>query len=61
VKPNSVIIRTLDIGGDKFRSEDTTPPEVNPFLGSRDPLLSRECRHLRGQLRAILRASAEGT
>lgn len=61
VKPNSVIIRTLDIGGDKFRSEDTTPQEVNPFLGFR---AIRFCLAnvdiFEAQLRAILRASAEG-
>ena len=61
VKPNSVIIRTLDLGGDKFRSEDTTPPEVNPFLGFR---AIRFCLAnvdiFEAQLRAILRASAEG-
>ena len=61
VKPNSVIIRTLDIGGDKFRSEDTTPPEDNPFLGFR---AIRFCLAnvdiFEAQLRAILRASAEG-
>lgn len=61
VKPNSVIIRTLDIGGDKFRSEDSTPQEVNPFLGFR---AIRFCLAnpdiFEAQLRAILRASAEG-
>ncbi|MGA2604021.1 MAG: phosphoenolpyruvate--protein phosphotransferase [Verrucomicrobiia bacterium] len=61
VKPHSVIIRTLDIGGDKFRSEDTTPVEVNPFLGFR---AIRFCLAnvdiFEAQLRAILRASAEG-
>ena len=61
VKPNSVIIRTLDIGGDKFRSEDMTPQEVNPFLGFR---AIRFCLAnvdvFEAQLRAILRASAEG-
>jgi len=60
-KPHSVIIRTLDIGGDKFRNEDTTPPEVNPFLGFR---AIRFCLAnvdvFEPQLRAILRASAEG-
>jgi phosphoenolpyruvate-protein phosphotransferase (PTS system enzyme I) len=60
-KPHSVIIRTLDIGGDKFRNEDTTPPEVNPFLGFR---AIRFCLAnvdiFEAQLRAILRASAEG-
>ncbi len=61
VKPHSVIIRTLDIGGDKFRSEDTSPQEVNPFLGFR---AIRFCLAnvdiFKAQLRAILRASAEG-
>jgi phosphotransferase system enzyme I (PtsI) len=61
VKPHAVIIRTLDIGGDKFRSEDETPPEVNPFLGFR---AIRFCLAnvdiFEAQLRAILRASAEG-
>ena len=61
VKPNSLIIRTLDIGGDKFRTEDSTPQEVNPFLGFR---AIRFCLAnvdvFEAQLRAILRASAEG-
>jgi len=60
-RPHSVIIRTLDIGGDKFHSEEATPPEVNPFLGFR---AIRFClAHpdvFMTQLRAILRASAEG-
>jgi phosphotransferase system enzyme I (PtsI) len=61
VKPHSVIIRTLDLGGDKFHSEEATPPEMNPFLGFR---AIRFClAHVdvfATQLRAILRASAEG-
>jgi phosphotransferase system enzyme I (PtsI) len=61
VRPHAVIIRTLDIGGDKFRSEDTSPQEVNPFLGFR---AIRFCLAnvdiFEAQLRAILRASAEG-
>ncbi len=61
VKPYSVIIRTLDIGGDKFHSQDMTPPEINPFLGFR---AIRFCLAnvdiFEAQLRAILRASAEG-
>jgi phosphoenolpyruvate-protein phosphotransferase (PTS system enzyme I) len=60
VKPHSVIIRTLDIGGDKFRKEDNSE-EVNPFLGFR---AIRFClahpEVFTPQLRAILRASAEG-
>ena len=61
VKPHSVIIRTLDLGGDKFHSEEATPPEMNPFLGFR---AIRFCLAnvdvFSTQLRAILRASAEG-
>jgi phosphotransferase system enzyme I (PtsI) len=61
VKPHSVIIRTLDLGGDKFHSEETTPSEINPFLGFR---AIRFCLAnpdvFVPQLRAILRASAEG-
>ncbi len=61
VKPHSVIIRTLDIGGDKILGEDTVPPESNPFLGFRG---IRFClAHMdifQAQLRAILRASVEG-
>jgi phosphotransferase system enzyme I (PtsI) len=61
VKPHSVIIRTLDLGGDKFHSEEITPAEINPFLGFR---AIRFCLAnpdiFTVQLRAILRASAEG-
>ncbi len=60
-KPHSVIIRTLDIGGDKFRNEDMTPPEVNPFLGFRGiRFCLANLEIFEAQLRAILRASAEG-
>jgi phosphotransferase system enzyme I (PtsI) len=61
LKPNPVVIRTLDLGGDKFASHLQLAQEVNPFLGWRairfclqQPVLFRI------QLRAILRASAEG-
>jgi phosphotransferase system enzyme I (PtsI) len=61
VKPDAVIIRTLDIGGDKFIPHLPMPQEVNPFLGWR---AIRFCLHqqeiFRTQLRAILRASADG-
>ncbi len=61
LKPNSVIIRTLDIGGDKFASHLQLAQEMNPFLGWR---AIRFClaqpEIFRHQLRAILRASAEG-
>lgn len=56
-----VIIRTVDLGGDKFVSRFRLPQEVNPFLGWRG---IRLCLHNRKffkvQLRAILRASAYG-
>ncbi|OGV82144.1 MAG: phosphoenolpyruvate--protein phosphotransferase [Lentisphaerae bacterium RIFOXYA12_64_32] len=59
--PQSVIIRTLDIGGDKFLSHLDTPEELNPFLGMRAIrfCLSRPDIFM-SQLRAILRASAFG-
>jgi phosphotransferase system enzyme I (PtsI) len=61
IYPNSVIIRTLDIGGDKFVSHLNLPSELNPFLGVRAIrfCLSRPDIFL-CQLRAILRASAFG-
>jgi phosphoenolpyruvate-protein phosphotransferase (PTS system enzyme I) len=61
LKPNPVIIRTLDLGGDKFASHLHLAAEMNPFLGWR---AIRFClaqpEMFRAQLRAILRASAEG-
>jgi|YNPNPStandDraft_1061719.scaffolds.fasta_scaffold29242_2 phosphotransferase system enzyme I (PtsI) len=61
LKPSPVIIRTLDLGGDKFASHINLPNEVNPFLGWR---AIRLCLHqidiFKTQLRAILRASTEG-
>ncbi len=59
--PETVIIRTMDIGGDKFLSSIKTPPELNPFMGWR---AIRFClaqpEVFLTQLRAILRASARG-
>jgi phosphotransferase system enzyme I (PtsI) len=61
LKPNSVIIRTLDLGGDKFASHLELAREVNPFLGWRAIRFCLAQPDLfRAQLRAILRASAEG-
>lgn len=61
LKPSPVIIRTLDLGGDKFLSHLKIPVEMNPFLGWRAIRFCLEEREVfRAQLRAILRASAEG-
>ncbi len=61
IKPNCVVIRTLDLGGDKFLSQLDVPKEMNPFLGWR---AIRFCLArpdiFKTQLRAILRASVFG-
>jgi phosphotransferase system enzyme I (PtsI) len=59
--PHGAIIRTLDIGGDKSTDSLDLPEEQNPFLGCRAIrfcLLNRDI--FKTQLRAILRAGAEG-
>jgi phosphotransferase system enzyme I (PtsI) len=56
-----VVIRTLDIGGDKQLAYMNLPQELNPFLGFRAIRLCLEQQDLfRTQLRALLRASAFG-
>jgi phosphotransferase system enzyme I (PtsI) len=56
-----VVIRTLDIGGDKDLSYWQLPMESNPFLGMRAiRLFLHEQELFQTQLRAILRASAFG-
>ncbi|PST90046.1 MULTISPECIES: phosphoenolpyruvate-protein phosphotransferase PtsI [Photobacterium] len=56
-----VIIRTMDIGGDKDLPYLDLPKEMNPFLGWRAIRISLDRREiLRDQFRAILRASAHG-
>jgi phosphotransferase system enzyme I (PtsI) len=61
LKPAPVIIRTLDLGGDKFLSHLQIPLEMNPFLGWRAIRFCLEEKDVfRAQLRAILRASVEG-
>ncbi|MGQ7277568.1 phosphoenolpyruvate--protein phosphotransferase [Brevibacillus thermoruber] len=56
-----VVIRTLDIGGDKHLAYMNLPQEMNPFLGFRAIRLCLEQQDLfRTQLRALLRASAYG-
>ncbi|EKO3478092.1 phosphoenolpyruvate-protein phosphotransferase PtsI [Vibrio fluvialis] len=57
----AVIIRTMDIGGDKDLPYMDLPKEMNPFLGWRAVRISLDRREiLRDQLRGILRASAHG-
>ncbi len=61
VRPHGVIIRTLDLGGDKFMSSLNMPEEINPFLGWRAIRFCLERVDIfKTQLRAILRASASG-
>lgn len=56
-----VIIRTLDIGGDKELPYLDQPKEMNPFLGYRAIRMSLENPKIfKAQLRAILRASQYG-
>jgi phosphotransferase system enzyme I (PtsI) len=61
VHPQPLVIRTLDLGGDKFLSHLQIPPEMNPFLGWRAiRFCLEETEVFRTQLRAILRASVVG-
>ena len=61
LKPQPVVIRTLDLGGDKFLSHLQVPTEMNPFLGWRAIRYCLQQKDIfRNQLRAILRASAHG-
>jgi phosphotransferase system enzyme I (PtsI) len=61
LKPLPVVIRTLDLGGDKFMAHLALPQEVNPSLGWRAIRFCLQERDLFSeQLRAILRASVEG-
>jgi len=56
-----LVIRTLDLGADKYTQAQLLNPERNPFLGDRS---IRMCLHdipmFKRQLRAILRVSAHG-
>jgi phosphotransferase system enzyme I (PtsI) len=61
MSPRPVIIRTMDLGGDKVASYLGTTHEANPFLGWRGirfALFHPEV--FRSQIRAIYRASAHG-
>ena len=61
LNPKPVVIRTLDLGGDKFLSSLELPREMNPFMGWR---AIRFCLTrvdiFKNQLRAIMRASVYG-
>jgi phosphoenolpyruvate-protein phosphotransferase (PTS system enzyme I) len=56
-----LVIRTLDLGADKYTQEKQLSPERNPFLGDRS---IRMCLHdipmFKRQLRAIMRVSVQG-
>lgn len=59
--PKPVVIRTFDLGGDKFLSHLDMPTEMNPFLGWRAIRFCLASPDIfKAQLRAILRASAHG-
>ncbi|MDQ0112164.1 phosphoenolpyruvate--protein phosphotransferase [Paenibacillus harenae] len=61
MSPKPVVIRTLDIGGDKELPYMDLPKESNPFLGQRALRLCLDRQDLfRTQLRALLRASRYG-
>ena len=61
LKGKPLVIRTLDLGADKYTQEKAANPERNPFLGDRS---IRMCLHdipmFKRQLRAIMRASILG-
>lgn len=61
LKDKPVLIRTLDIGGDKTLPYFTFPHELNPFLGYRAIRFQLDKKEiLNSQFRALLRASAFG-
>jgi phosphotransferase system enzyme I (PtsI) len=57
---HTVIIRTFDLGGDKFPASFQAPAEANPFLGWRSIRVCLDQPEVfRTQLRAVLRAAAD--
>ncbi len=57
-KNKEVVIRTLDLGGDKFFGSRKSIKDPNPFLGYRSiRIFLREVDKFKQQLRAIIRAS----
>jgi len=62
MKGRSVVVRTMDIGGDKELPYLELPDEMNPFLGYRAIRVSLDKDDIfRTQLRALLRASVHGS
>ena len=61
MNPKPIVIRTLDIGGDKELSYLQMDKEMNPFLGYRAIRLCLDRQDIfKTQLRALLRASVHG-
>lgn len=61
IAPESVTIRTVDLGGDKFTSEIDLSEEINPAMGLRAiRFCLKQPEIFKSQLRAILRASSVG-
>ncbi|WP_125573089.1 phosphoenolpyruvate--protein phosphotransferase [Levilactobacillus huananensis] len=61
MKGKPVVIRTMDIGGDKHLPYLPLPEEMNPFLGYRAIRISLDRQEIfRTQLRALIRASHYG-
>jgi len=61
IAPHPVVIRTIDLGGDKLAHVLGAHAESNPFLGWRGIRISLDTPDLfKTQLRAILRAGAKG-
>ncbi|MCW6652530.1 phosphoenolpyruvate--protein phosphotransferase [Aerococcaceae bacterium NML210727] len=61
MKGKGVVVRTMDIGGDKELPYLQLPHEMNPFLGYRAIRISLDRQEMfKTQLRALLRASVHG-
>jgi phosphotransferase system enzyme I (PtsI) len=61
LKNRPLVIRTLDLGADKYTQSHSSDPEPNPFLGNRSiRMCLRDQPMFKRQLRAIMRASVLG-
>ncbi|MGA3066522.1 MAG: phosphoenolpyruvate--protein phosphotransferase [Tepidisphaeraceae bacterium] len=61
LKNRPLVIRTLDLGADKYTQDRSISPERNPFLGGRSiRMCLRDIPMFKRQLRAIMRASVLG-